>query len=319
MSPNKKTRKQLLVCVLAFSAALAHADTHQVVIYDGFGSGERFTVEGRVIEEKTRSQAKPDDSWLSNLWRNFNFMRNSEKENVALTISIADNQMTATSNEEGYIRVDAKPAKPLPPGWHTVKATAKRAQGEGRVLIVPQVNTHGVISDIDDTVIVSEVNDKKKLLGNTFLQNATQRKTFPGTAAFYKRLLSKNAEPSAAPMFYLSASPRQLTNNITSFLTQNDFPPGPLVTKLINGDEKDPLLDQQKYKLAKIEIILAALPWVNFTLVGDDGEFDPEIYRAIQEKFPQRVSAIYIRKVKPDPHRVSYPGQLDLVTAIDGK
>jgi phosphatidate phosphatase APP1 len=316
--------KRLLLCALAFSAALAHgtmarADVHQVVIYDGFGSGERFTVEGRVIEEKTRSQAKPDDSWFSNLWRNFNFMRNSEKENVALTINVAGEQMTATSNEEGYIRIDAKPAKPLPAGWHIVKATAKRAQGEGRVLIVPQANTHGVISDIDDTVIVSEVNDKKKLLENTFLQNATQRKTFPGTAAFYKRLLAKNVEPGAAPMFYLSASPRQLTNNITSFLTQNDFPPGPLVTKLINGDEKDPLLDQQKYKLAKIEIILNALPWVNFTLVGDDGEFDPEIYRAIQEKFPQRVSAIYIRKVKPDANRVSYPGQLDLVTAIENK
>jgi phosphatidate phosphatase APP1 len=311
--------KRLLLCALVFSAALAHADTHQVVIYDGFGSGERFTVEGRVIEEKTRSQAKPDDSWLSNLWRNFNFMRNSEKENVALTISIADNKMTVTSNEEGYIRVDAKPAKPLSAGWHTVKATAKRAQGEGRVLIVPQANTHGVISDIDDTVIVSEVNDKKKLLENTFLQNSTQRKTFPGTAAFYKTLLSKNAEPNAAPMFYLSASPRQLTNNITSFLTQNDFPPGPLITKLINSDERDPLLDQQKYKLAKIEIIFAALPWVNFTLVGDDGEFDPEIYRTIQEKFPQRVSAIYIRKVKADPNRASYPGQLDLATAIDGK
>lgn len=301
------------------TSAIAKADTHQVVIYDGFGSGERFTIEGRVIEEKTRSQAKADDSWFSNLWRNFNFMRNSEKENVALTITVAGNQMAATSNEEGYIRIDAKPTQPLPAGWHIVKATGKRAQGEGRVLIVPQTNTHGVISDIDDTVIVSEVNDKKKLLENTFLQNATQRKTFPGTAAFYKRLLSKNAEPNAAPMFYLSASPRQLTNNITSFLNQNDFPPGPLITKLINSDERDPLLDQQKYKLAKIEIILAALPWVNFTLVGDDGEFDPEIYRAIQEKFPQRVNAIYIRKVKPDPNRVTYPGQLDLLTATNSQ
>lgn len=308
--------KKLVLSALLFSAAIAHADTHQVVIYDGFGSGDRFTVEGRVIEEKKRADATTSDSWFSNLWRNFNFMRNSDKANVALTVSVDDMQMTATSNEEGYIRIDAKPAKPMAAGWHTVKATAKRARGEGRLLIVPQANVYGVISDIDDTVIVSEVNDKKKLLENTFLQNATQRKTFPGTAAFYQRLLAKNAQPNAAPMIYLSASPRQLTSNIASFLAQNDFPQGALITKLINSDERDPLLDQQKYKLAKIEIIFAALPWVNFTLVGDDGEFDPEIYRTIAEKFPQRVSNIYIRKVNPDPRRVTYPGQLDLVTAI---
>jgi phosphatidate phosphatase APP1 len=309
---------RVALAALCFCATLAHADTLQVVVYDSFGSGEQLTLEGRVIEEKKRAEAGKDDSWFSNLWRNFNFLRNSEKKNVALTIVVSGSQLHATSDEEGYFRISAKPAKPLAPGWHAIKVSGKKAQGEGRTLVIPSTNTHGVISDIDDTVIVSEVNDKKKLLGNTFLQNPSQRRTFSGTARFYKQLLVKNPQADALPMIYLSASPRQLTDNIASFLTQNEFPAGALITKLVNGDERDPLLDQQKYKLAKIESVLAALPWVMFDLVGDDGERDPEIYRAIAEKFPGRVRAIYIRKVHPDAARAKYPGHVDLAAAIVG-
>jgi phosphatidate phosphatase APP1 len=313
---RQETMKRALIGALLLCSTLACADTLQVVIYDSFGSGRQLSIEGRVIEEKNRGQAAKDDSWFSNLWRNFNFLRNSEKEKVVLTITVAGNQLNATSNEEGYFRVEASPAKPLAAGWHVVKATGKRAVGEGRTLAVPLANTHGVISDIDDTVIISEVNDKKKLLENTFLQNAKQRQTFAGTAHFYKQLLAPNSQPNATPMIYLSASPRQLTDNIAAFLAHNDFPSGALITKLVNGDDRDPLLDQQKYKLAKIESVLAALPWVNFILVGDDGEHDPEIYRVIAEKHPQRVRAIYIRRVNPDPTRVKYPGQLDLGAVI---
>jgi phosphatidate phosphatase APP1 len=313
---GEKTMKRTLIGALLLFSTLASADTLQVIIYDSFGSGNTLSIEGRVIEEKNRGQAVKNNSWFSNLWRNVNFLRNSDKKNIDLAITVDGNQLTATSGEDGYFRIDTSPAKPLAPGLHMVKATGKRAAGQGRTLAVPLTNTHGVISDIDDTVIVSEVNDKKKLLENTFLQNPAQRQTFPGTARFYKQLLAPNSQQSATPMIYLSASPRQLTENITAFLAHNDFPTGALITKLVNGDDRDPLLDQQKYKLAKIESVFAALPWVNFELVGDDGEYDPEIYRTIAEKFPQRVRAIYIRRVNPDSTRVKHPGQLDLGAAI---
>lgn len=305
----------LLLCTLLLPLA-AFADGNQVVLYDGYGSGEHFIVEGRVIEAEHRSQPNASDSWWRNLWRNFRLMKNSEKEDVVLTVTVGNSTTRAITDEEGYFRVAAAPAQALPPGWHAVAAHGKRAQGEGRLLIVPKTNTLGVISDIDDTVMVSEVPDKKKLLENTFLKNPQQRQTFPGTADFYRRLLAQNADPKAAPMFYVSASPRQLAGNIDAVLTQNNFPQGVLVTKQIGGNGRDPLTDQKQYKIGKIEAILEALPWVKFVLVGDDGELDPETYRAIQEKYPQRVSAIYIRRVSADANRATYPGQADLAQAI---
>lgn len=304
-----------LLCALLCLPLAAVAEGNVAVLYDGYGGGAQFSIEGRVIESESLSEARENDSWWRNLWRNVRLMKNSEREKVVLTLAVNDYQTRVTTDEEGYFRIAAIPPRPMTAGWHAVTARGPHTEGQGRLLIVPPGNMVGIISDIDDTVMISEVPDKTKLLNNTFLKNPQQRQAFQGTAAFYKRLLTQNAQPEAAPLFYVSASPRQLATNITAFLEQNGYPRGVLVTKLINGDARDPLRDQKQYKIAKIEAILAALPWVKFILIGDDGELDPETYRAIQETHPQRVSAIYIRKVSPDPNRARYPGQLDLAAA----
>ncbi len=288
---------------------------NQAVLYDSYGSSDRFVIEGRVIEAKKQAAAKNDDAWYSNLWHNLRTLKNSDREGVKLTVKVSDQEAHTVSAEEGYFHVALTPQRPLPPGWHAVNVQGKGAQGVGWVLIVPKSNTLGIISDIDDTVLISDVPDKSKLLKNTFLKNPTQRQAFPGTADFYRRLLAQNSDPKATPMFYVSASPRQLAESIKTFLMENNFPQGVLVTKQINGNGHDPLLDQKEYKAAKIEAIFSALPWVKFVLVGDDGELDPETYRALQEKYPQHVAAIYIRKVSPDPKRKTYAGQLDLTMA----
>ena len=309
-------KKHLLLAAVLLPL-VACADTNKVMFYDSYGSGAQFVIKGRVVEGEESSSAKANDSWLRNLRRNVRIIKNSEREDAALTLTVGPYTTHTTADEEGYFRARATPAQALSPGWHSIMAQGKRTQGEGKLLIVPKANTAGIISDIDDTVLVSNVPNKKKLLENTLLKNPRQRETFPGTAAFYTGLLAHNAVPIAAPVFYVSASPHQLAGNIESLLTQNHFPPGVLITKQISGTGRDPLLDQTQYKMAQIETLFAALPWVKFTLIGDDGESDPETYREIQAKYPQRVDAIYIRKVNPDPGRLAYPGQLDLATAIE--
>jgi phosphatidate phosphatase APP1 len=295
---------------------IAGAESSKVVLYDGYGSGEHFVIEGCVIEADESSQATPGDSASRNLWRNLHAMKRSEREDLALTVKAGAYEAHTISDDEGCFRVEGAPGPPLSAGWYTVTAQGRQAQGRGKLLVVHQTNALGIISDIDDTVLVSEVLDKQRLLAHTFLQNPQQRQAVPGVADFYQRLLGQNAEPDSAPLFYVSASPRQLAGNISSFLSQNHFPQGVLVTKQIDGDGSDALFDQKQYKIGKIEAIFAALPWVKFVLVGDDGEFDPETYRAIQEKYPRRVIAVYIRKVNPDPKRVVYSGQRDLAGAL---
>lgn len=307
--------KHLLLLALLWLPPVASGNDNRAELYDGYGSSKRFMIEGRVIEAESRSKAGESDAWYKNLWRNIRTLKNDEQRDVKVTLTVDGRQANAVSDEEGYFRLSMTPAQPMPLGWHKVTVQGKRTQGNGQLLIVPRINTLGVISDIDDTVLVSDVTEKKKLLEKTFLQNYKQRQTYPGTADFYRRLLAQNREPQSAPMFYVSASPQQLSESISAFLAQNQYPRGVLITKRISGEERDPLLDQQQYKIAKIEAIFAALPCVKFNLIGDDGERDPEIYHTLQEKYPQRVVAIYIRKVHPDPQRKAYTGQLDLASA----
>jgi phosphatidate phosphatase APP1 len=301
----------------ATGAALAE-DRLAVVVYPGYGAHGDFVLEGRVIEERRLAQARASDSWAANLWRNLRRLVNEEEEGVGVTVRIGAQRWSAVSDEEGYFRIEGR----LPPetaGWQdvTVEAAGGRGEGHGAVLAVPAGNAVGVISDVDDTVLVSDVSHKGRLLANTLLNNPLQRRAVPGTASFYRALAARNPKPEAAPIFYLSASPRQLQANIEEFLEHNGFPRGVVITKRLTGDPSgEPLLDQRAYKGAHIEAIFRRLPEVRFVLVGDDGEQDPETYWDIQTKFPQRVLAVWIRRVSPQGGRAAYPGQEDLATAL---
>jgi phosphatidate phosphatase APP1 len=53
-------------------------------------------------------------------------------------------------------------------------------------------------------------------------------------------------------------------------------------------------------------------------LIGDSGEADPEIYREVVRRHPERIRAIYIRSVDPDPRRIAAIGTLSREVAQTG-
>lgn len=308
----------VLAAWIAAAGAPARADEPAVVIHWAYGDAARFVVEGRVVEARTLSAPRPADRWWTNLWRNLRRLVNDEQEGVALVLGVGGREWRAVSDAEGYFRVDAG-GHGLPGGWQRVRvATADgRAAVEGGLLIVPAANTLGIVSDVDDTVQVSRVTDTSELLANTLFKNPAQREAVAGAAGFYRRLAAANPAPAAAPIVYLSATPRQLHANVAAFLAHNDFPPGVLLTRKVTDDRSsDPLTDTFAYKTAKIEELFARLPQVRFVLIGDDGEHDPEIYAALRARHPQRVSAVWIRRLHPDPARKRYPDQGDLGAAL---
>jgi phosphatidate phosphatase APP1 len=165
--------------------------------------------------------------------------------------------------------------------------------------------------------VISEVNDKSRLLANSLLLNYRQRQPVDGAASAYAKLTAANADATSAPLFYLSASPRQLQSSIQAFLDHNGFPRGVLITKRVTNDaSSEPLTSQFAYKLGRLVEVFERLRHVSFVLIGDDGEQDPEIYAALQRRYPTRVTAIWIRRVHPDPARVRIEGQGDLAQLL---
>ena len=119
-------------------------------------------------------------------------------------------------------------------------------------------------------------------------------------------------------MFYLSASPRQLNDYLTSFLDANAFPRGVLLTRRIGlGPDDDPPGDTPGYKQARIDDILAAVPHARFVLVGDDGESDPATYAAVLERHPERIEAVWIRRTRGEDGTPLPSGQVPLLEVLD--
>jgi phosphatidate phosphatase APP1 len=167
-------------------------------------------------------------------------------------------------------------------------------------LSVPVIGPRGVsvVSDIDDTIKVTEVLDKKALLTNTFLE---EFRAVEGMAPVYAKWAERGM-----PIHYLSASPWQLEKELRDFLKSAGFPEGPLhLRKARTKSLKTPkvlLEGARKHKLAELKELLRRFPSRTFILVGDAGEQDPEIYGEMFRSAPERIDRIAIRKVNGADH-----------------
>ena len=148
-----------------------------------------------------------------------------------------------------------------------------------------------VISDIDDTIKVSDVISRRSLLKNTFINDY---KPVSGMDGVYTRWSSQGA------MFhYVSASPWQLYAPLLEFFTQYKFPLQSIAMKGFRWKDSsffDLFAENGSYKLPLIEELITEVPNRKFYLIGDTGERDLHLYCTVADKHPEKVKGIFIRK-----------------------
>jgi hypothetical protein len=192
--------------------------------------------------------------------------------------------------------------------WLKIVARTSDGDGSGVVRFLAPEGL-SIISDIDDTIKVTHVPaGKKTVLRNTFLK---EFQAAPGMQARYQQMLADAGSAADVCFHYVSGSPWQLFTLLHEFLIgQEHFPQGTfhlknlrknlleagalesLLALVLGGDLAT--LDQ---KIRQITQIMIHLPRRRFILIGDSGEKDPEVYRAIQRLFPAQVEKIIIRDV----------------------
>jgi hypothetical protein len=153
-----------------------------------------------------------------------------------------------------------------------------------------------VISDIDDTIKISDVRNKRELLLNSL---AREYRAVDGMAAVYQ----KWADAGAA-FHYVSASPWQLYSPLTGFLDAAGFPPGTFHMKRVRLKDRSLLkllADPLELKAEMIRDLLARFPHRKFLLVGDSGEQDPQIFARLLRERPDQILKAYIREVTEEP------------------
>jgi phosphatidate phosphatase APP1 len=149
-----------------------------------------------------------------------------------------------------------------------------------------------LISDIDDTLKVSGVRDKRALLRNTLLGKFRAPEGMPA--------LCRRFQQRGAALHLVSASPWQLYQPLADFFRAELFPPASFALKRVRLRDStvfNLFADPAGTKRPAIEDLLADYPGRRFCLLGDTGEHDPETYAELWRKHPQQVVCVYLRNV----------------------
>jgi phosphatidate phosphatase APP1 len=279
----------------------------RIVPYRGHGTTKRFYLKGRVLEGSPIPSAQREDPPWRNLMNAVRRMKTDEVPAARVRARVGTVVEEALADDEGYFEISMEVEIPTVAGetWHTVHLElldppepGPGGRATGYVLVPPPGASFGVISDIDDTVVRTDVTSILSMLRMVLLTNAHTRLPFEGVAAFYRALHRGDTGDRTNPIFYVSSSPWNLYDLLHEVFQVHAVPPGPLFLKDY-GLKHDLLFSRRhrEHKLEAIEHILTAHPDLRFLLIGDSGQKDPEIYREVVERHPGRILTIYIRDV----------------------
>jgi len=198
---------------------------------------------------------------------------------------------------EGLIKIPAAKIKANKHGL--INFTAVLKHGDDRqimgssMLLKPEGVS--VISDIDDTVKLSYINDRKRMFDAAFFQPFNAVKGMPE--------LYQQWQQSGAAFHFVSSSPWQLYEPLIEFIQDCEFPWASFSLKKVRIKD-DTFLNLFKSGLvtkpAAIKTIMQRYPKRRFVLVGDSGEQDAQAYAQIARDYSDQVAKIYIRNVHAD-------------------
>ncbi len=269
----------------------------KIISFHGMGNDTCCRVLGRVLEYKREPDHDGDSLWR-NLQDSYRRFETDEIPFVSVCVEIAGEKHQTMTDEEGYFMLEF----PAPANRHqdqlpvSLSLPEHAGQHEPTLGAVYFPSAHaelGVISDIDDTVLITQATSIMKMMRLTLLESSSSRMPFGGVTAFFTALHAQRN-----PFFYVSSSPWNLFEFLDDFLKLNGIVQGPLLlrdygidnTKLVAGPHKT-------HKLSQIRSVLDFYPNLCFILIGDSGQKDPEIYAQIVREYPSRILSIYIRDV----------------------
>ena len=231
---------------------------------------------------------------------------------IVFRVGRSEVEVTGRSKRSGHIRLSVNlNSAEIPdqftasqaaggPVDHHIRCRVALGNGDDReftseAVVIPPKGI-SVISDIDDTIKISQVAHRRQLLHNTFLHPFA---TVPGMAQLYDGWRKRGVA-----FHYVSSSPWQLFCPLDEFMTNAGFPNGSFHLRTYRFGDPTVLrlfLSRKRNKYNIMKSIFRMFPRRRFILIGDSGEKDPEIYGKVARKFPEQIERILIRRVEGRP------------------
>ncbi len=257
-----------------------------IVPYAGYGAPTWTRVLCRVV------LARPSATARSSVrgWRAF----------FSIPVSDASVIVTAGGMEQRLVPrrggvVDEQIALELDPGLHTISLSTDDSEPvTAPVFIVDPATTFGIVSDIDDTVMVTALPRPFLAAWNTFVLDEHARTPVAGMAVLYERL---RREHPASPVIYLSTGAWNVAPTLTRFLDRNLYPAGALLLTDWGPTHDRWFRSGQEHKRTNLARLAEEFPDMQWLLIGDDGQHDEALYGEFAAAHPHNVAAIAIREL----------------------
>jgi len=283
--------------------------TPRAIAHTGYGSTSFVRVMGRVvlsrhhIDEDDTPPGAAQGATLQERARGWRAFLTAQSIETPVTIEVAGREYRTRTDRSGYVD-EVITDHGLEPGWHEATITPEGGRSAVAPLhvIAPDVR-FGLVSDIDDTVMITSLPRPMIAAWNTFVLHEQARHIVPGMAPLYRELLEGQA---GAPIFYLSTGAWNTAGTLTRFLAAHGYPSGPLLLTDWGPTNTGWFRSGQEHKRQNLHRLAREFPHIQWVLVGDDGQHDPKIYGDFARDRPDIVRAIGIRELSPTEQVLSH-------------
>lgn len=293
--------------------------TPRAIAHTGYGSTSFIRVMGRIVlsrhggaeHEAELESLSPSAAMAAGTlreraeasvrgWRAF---ITAQAMNSPVVITVDGVEHPTYTDRSGYIDTVID-GHSFEPGWHEVTITPEGGRpARANVQIIGPDVRFGLVSDIDDTVMITALPRPMIAAWNTFVLHEQARHIVPGMAPMYRDLL---AEHPGAPIFYLSTGAWNTSGNLTRFLKRHGYPAGALLLTDWGPTNTGWFRSGQDHKRQSLHRLAREFPHIQWVLVGDDGQHDPKIYGDFARDRSDVVRAIGIRELTPAEQVLSH-------------
>jgi len=281
--------------------------------FTGYGTDGWVRVLGRAVlasaEHEASGTEPPHLPRAVRGWRSFLVV---PLPGAAVTVEVDGVRHEVVADDRGHL--DVRLPTELAPGWRQVLFSADRTTVPARVLMVAPEPAMALLSDIDDTVMVTSIPRPFLAAWNALVLHENARRVVPGMAEMYQRWTA--AYPDA-PTFYLSTGAWDVAPALRRYLRHHGFPPGPLLLTDWRPTSQGWFSTGQTHKQQSLRRLMTDLPQLTWALVGDDGQHDQQRYAEAVAEHPGRVAVIAIRRLTPTEQVLSHGLPLPLSRDTD--
>ncbi|MFF7292789.1 App1 family protein [Microbacterium sp. NPDC008134] len=266
--------------------------TATVVPFPGYGGPGWVRVVGRVLIVPPQRRGKDGELASIRGWRSFVGIPVSFGK---VTVRIGDTEHQVVADRGGV--VDAVIHGDLDAGWQTFHvSTEEQDPVEATAFVVAESTTFGVVSDVDDTVMVTALPRPFIAFWNSFVLDEHARIPVPGMGVLLDQLLRQHP---GAPMVYLSTGAWNIAPTLRRFLSRHLFPAGSMLLTDWGPTHDRWFRSGREHKLTNLRRLATEFPHVRWLLIGDDGQHDESIYSTFLEEHPESVAGVAIRRLLP--------------------